>query len=168
MSLTSYLSLTALYSSLTNSPTPPAYSSPMNLHLSLTVLYSSLTNSPTPPAYSSLINLHLSLTVLYSSLTNSPTPPAYSSPMNLLSSLRHPLSSLTTLPSLTVPYLSLTAPYLSLTNFLASTPGQTTACCSIRPLTNPWFNLPSRYILMVSHTSFVTIPTHGLWTPLSR
>ena len=155
MSLTSYLSLTALYSSLTNSPTPPAYSSPMNLHLSLTVLYSSLTNSPTPPAYSSLMNLHLSLTVLYSSLTTSPTPPAYSSPMNLLSSLRHPLSSLT-------------VPYSSLTNFLASTPGQTTACCSIRPLTNPWFNLPSRYILMVSHTSFVTIPTHGLWTPLSR
>src|SRR5437773_56328 len=82
-----HLSMTVLYSSLTNSPMPLAYSSLMNLLSSLThpllslmalpsltVPYLSLTNSSMPPAYSSLMN---------SSLTNSVMPPAYSSLMNL-------------------------------------------------------------------------------------
>src|SRR5437762_2557116 len=114
-----HLSLKVLYSSLTNSLTPPAYSSLMNLLLSLThplsslmillslmVPYSQPLHQCPLPLYlffNSSLTSQLSLTALHSSLMNLPSPLAYpySSLMNLpLSQMHSPLSP-TTSPSLT-------------------------------------------------------------------
>ena len=75
----------------------------MNVHLSMTVLYSSLTNSPMPLAYSSLMNLLSSLThPLLSLMTLLSLMVPYSSLMNILVStpvqmtaccLIHPLTN---------------------------------------------------------------------------